>query len=329
MCLLITVAGRKRTAKSSSPRKEKPKQRHRVRLYSMLITFTLLSVIVVASYVALQPRVETLPTTVPFRNQSWMVFVPSSVQFVAYVEYHACIEASGNQSLFGADPLFETYSPPLVIYPNSIEYELALTLPSKDSQEALPTVSVLKIDSLELQDFKESLQSSTTLRRTSHNSYTIFDVLIRHRERQTQLVSATLAIAHEHIVFAEGTGSTNYLIQILDTTDYSPSQLFSSESARTALYASGGNDDYLAFFVAAFPTQIEGASAAMKTVSSTSGSVAAQIALSFDSEDKARSQYQAVKNLYSGGKDYWILSQFVVVEFSYQMPELSQQIRGL
>jgi hypothetical protein len=36
-----------------------------------------------------------------------------------------------------------------------------------------------------------------------------------------------------------------------------------------------------------------------------------------------------VKNLFAGGSDYWILGQFVVVKFNYQMSELSQQIRGL
>jgi hypothetical protein len=258
-----------------------------------------------------------------------MVFVPSSVQFAAYVEYRACIETTGNQSLFGTEPLFEIYSPPFVIYPYSIEYDLALTLPSPGSQQASPTVSILRIDSEELQNLQTTLESSTNLRRTLHGSYTIFDLLIRHKELQTQLVSAALVIAHAHLLFAEGAGSTNYLIQILDTADYAPDQLFSSQSARAALYASGGDGDYLAFFAAAFPTQIEGASMVMKTVSSASGSIAAQIALSFDNQDKARSQYQAVKNLYAGGSDYWILSQFVVVKFHYQMSELSQQIRGL
>lgn len=295
----------------------------------MLITITLLLVIVLASYISLQPRVETLPTNVPFHNENWMIFVPSSVQFAAYVEYRACIETTGNQSLFGTDPLFEIYSPPFVVYPYSIEYELALNLPSPGSQQASPTVSILKIDSQELQDLQRTLQSSTDLRRTQHGSYTIFDLLIRHKELQTQLVSATLVIAHAHLLFAEGAGSMSYLIQILDTTDYAPDQLFFSQSARTALYASGGDDDYLAFFAAAFPTQIEGASVVMKTVTSTPGSVAAQIALSFDNQDKARVQYQAVKNLYAGGSDYWILGQFVVVKFNYQMSELSQQIRGL
>jgi len=270
-----------------------------------------------------------LPTTIPFRHENWMAFVPSSAEFVAYVNYRACIETSGNQSLFGVDPLLEIYSLPYVLYPKSIEYEVAVNLPSQGSKEVSPTVGVLKIDSQELSGLQEALQSSTKLRRTTHGGYTIYDLLIRHKERQTQLVSAILTIAHEHIVFAEGAGTSSLVTQILDTADYASNQLFSSESARTALYASGGGGDYLAFFAAAFPTQIQGASIAMKTVKSASGLVMSQIALSFDSQDKARSQFQAVKNLYTGGSNYWILGQFVVVKFSYQMSDLSQQIRGL
>jgi hypothetical protein len=122
----------------------------------------------------------------------------------------------------------------------------------------------------------------------------------------------------------------NLLTVVLDTIDSPPSQLFSSDSARAALYASGGaSGSYLAFFAAPFPTQIEGASMLTKTVSSASGMVMSQIALSFDSQDKAKSEYQAVKNLYTGGSDYWILGQFVVAKFSYQMSDLSQQVRGL
>jgi hypothetical protein len=259
-----------------------------------------------------------------------MAFVPSSAEFVAYVNYRACIETSGNQSLFGVGPLLEIYSPTYLIYPKSIEYEVAITLPSQGSKEVSPTVSVLKIESQELRSFEEALQSSTKLRTTTHGGYTIYDLLVRHKERQTQLVSATLTIAHEDIVFAEGAGTMTLVTHVLDAADNPPSQLFSSEPARTALYASGGaGGDYLAFFAAAFPTQIEGASILTKTVSDASGSVASQIAISFDSQDKARSQYQAVKNLYTGGRDYWILGQFVVVKFSYQLSELDRQIRGL
>jgi hypothetical protein len=328
--LLITVAGRKRSAKTSSRRKERPRRHSHVRLYSMLITMALLSIILAASYSALQPRVETLPATVPFRYENWMAFVPSSAEFVAYVNYRACIETSGNQSLFGVDPLLEIYLPTFLIFPQSIEYEIAISLPSEGSKEVSPTVSVLKIDSQELRNFQEALQSSTKLRRTNHGAYTIYDLLIRHKERQTQLVSAILTIAHEDIVFAEGAGTMTLMAQVLEAADNPPSQLFSSETARTALYASGGaGGDYLAFFAATFPTQIEGATILTKTVRGAPGTVASQLAISFDSQDKARSQYQAVKNLYTGGRDYWILGQFVVVKFSYQMSELDQQIRGL
>jgi len=295
----------------------------------MLITITLLSVIVVASYVALQPRVETLPATVPFRAEGWMAFVPTSAQFVAYVNYRACIETSGNQSLFGTDPLLEIYLPAFALYPKSIEYELAINLPGEGSKEGLPTVIVLKIDSQELEGLQEALRSAKYLRTTTQGAYTIFDLLVRHKERQTKLALTALTIAHEHIVLAEGTGIMNSMIQILDTVDHEPRQLFSLESTRAALYASGGSGSYLAFFAATFPTQIQAASMVMKTVKGTSDSATSRIAFAFQTEDKARSQYQAVKNLYSGGSDYWVLGEFVVVKFNHQMSELSQQIRGL
>jgi hypothetical protein len=96
------------------------------------------------------------------------------------------------------------------------------------------------------------------------------------------------------------------------------------------VYASGGSSgDYLALFAATFPTQIEGANIMMKTVKSASSSVTTQIALSFGSQDKAKVQYRAVKDLYSGGSDYWVLGPFVVARFNREISTLRNEIRGL
>jgi hypothetical protein len=239
------------------------------------------------------------------------------------------MEATGNYSLFGTDPLLDMYLPSYALYATFIEYEVSVNLPGQ-TKEGSPTVSIVKIDSQELNDLQKALESSTNLRRTHHGDAVIIDVLIRHKEQSPPLVSASLAITHGFIVFAEGTGSTSSVSLILDTADYTSRQLFSLESARTALYASGGsNGDYLAFFMATFPTQIEGANTMMKTVKSASSSVTTQIALSFDNQGKAEGQYRAVRNLYSGGSDYWILGQFVVAKFSHEISSLRDEIRGL
>jgi len=297
----------------------------------MLFTVGLLAVILIGAYLTLQPRVEALPPTIPFHSEDWMSYVPSSAEFVAYVNYDACFEASGNYSLFGRDPLLEIYSPPFVVYPKSIEYEIAINLPaSAGSKELSPTVNVVKIEPEELKSLEDALESATVVRRMTYGSYTIFDLLVRHKERETQLVSASLTVADGHILLAEGTGTKSLLTEILDTANHEPSQFFSQASARTALYAAGGtNNEYLALFIATFPTQVQGASIAMKTVRTTSNSVTSQIAFSFGSQDKAKNQYQAVKSLYTGGSDYWILDDYVVVTFHYDMSKLGEQIRGL
>jgi len=324
------VTKRGRLAKARPGRKERPKQRSKVRLYSMVGTIGLLLVILVGSYVALQPRIEDLPATVPFQHEDWMMFVPSSAQFVAYVNYRACIEATGNYSLFGDDPLLEIYSPPYTLYAASIEYEVSVNLPSQGSKEASPTASVVKIGSQELMELEKALQSSTVLHKTHHGDTTIFDLLVRHKEQNPQLVSASLAIAYESIIYAEGSGSPSIIGLILDTVGYESRQLFSLESSRAAVYASGGSSgDYLALFVATFPTQIEGANVMMKTVKSASSSVTTQIALSFDNQGKAEGQYNAVRNLYSGGSAYWVLGPFVVVKFNREISTLRDEIRGL
>jgi hypothetical protein len=119
-------------------------------------------------------------------------------------------------------------------------------------------------------------------------------------------------------------------MKVLDTYDYETGQFFSQPSARTALYAAGGADGHhLALFVAAFPTQIEGASIAIKTVRIDSESFTSQFAFSFNSTDQARAHYDSVKRLYTGGKDYWLLGPFVVATFEYDLSKLADQIRGL
>ena len=259
-----------------------------------------------------------------------MSYVPDSAQFVAYVNLRAAYEATGNYSLFGTNSLIEIYSPPFALYPSSVEYELAINLAGQGSEKRLSTVSVVKAEPNELRSLDDALSASSTIHSTMHGQHAIFGLLIHRKELQPSLVSASLAIANGHLLLAQGPSSTETIAQILDAADYEQYQLFSQSSVRTALYASGGADNqYLALFVATFPTQIEGAKIAMKTVSSASGAVSSRIAFSFDSQDQARAHYENVRRLYAGGDDYRILGPFVVVTFRYDIRMRDDQVRGL
>jgi hypothetical protein len=259
-----------------------------------------------------------------------MKFVPDTAEFVSYVDYAAAFDATANYTLFGTGPSVEIYDPATAISSHSIEYELSISLAGQSPKETVPTVTVLKIGSSELNSLAEALGNSTKIRKMMHGDHTIYSLLIRRRELVTQLVTANVVIAHDHFLLSQGTGSMIPLTQVLDTLDYGANEFFLQQAARTALYASGGADsNYVALFIATFPTQIEGAKIAMKTVKTASETVTSQIAFSFNNEDDARNQYNNVKRLYSGGKDYWILGPFVVVSFDYEISKLSEQVRGL
>jgi hypothetical protein len=259
-----------------------------------------------------------------------MIFVPDSAEFVSYVEYRAVFEATGNYSLFGIDPVVEIYSPPHIVMPDSVEYELTVTLRGQTSEESVPTVNVLRIDLDELRRLGDALANSSVARKTTHGDHTIYTLLVRRRELKTPLVLANVVIAHDHVLMTQGVASLAPLVETLDTADHGQNQFFSQPSARSALYASGGADGgYAALFVATFPTQIEGAKMEMKTIKAASEDVTSQIALSFDSQEQARSKYSDVKQLYTGGKDYWIEGPFVVAVFQYDITRLADQVRGL
>jgi hypothetical protein len=304
---------------------------NRLGLYSMLTTVAILAgVIWLGSYSVLQPRVEALPATIPFSEQEWMSFIPDSAQFVSYVNYQAAYAASGNYSLFGADPLLEIYSPPFTIYPNSIEYELAINLPGQVAKESGPAVSVIEMQANDATALDSALKSSTVVHKVVHGQHEIFTLLIRHKELQPELVSASVSLIGQHLLLAQETGGESSIAKILDTLDYGQDRLFSQSSARVALYASSGGDNgYLALFIASFPTQIEGAKIIMKTVSTAAGAALSRIAFAFDNQDQARAQYPNVKKLYTGGSDYWILDNFVVATFRNDVSNLLDQIRGL
>ncbi len=297
----------------------------------MVATVVLLvGVMFVWSYAVFQPRVETLPTTIPFSQQAWMRFVPDTAEFVSYVNYHGAYDATGNYNLFGTEPAVEIYNPSFRIVPTSIEYEVVITLPEENPNEAVPTLTLLKADQAELGRLEIALANSTKLRVTTHGDHAVFSVLFRRPELQVPLVTGNVAIVYGHILFGVGPRSIIPLTRVLDTADHKLRDLFSEERTRTAFYASGGSgNDYLALMVATFPTQIEGAKIAVKTVRTVSETVTSQIAFSFNSEDEARTQYANVKKLYTGGRDYWILGPFVVASFDYDMTELFDQVRGL
>lgn len=331
MSWLITVSGEPwpmNPRASTKRRKRRPNTR--LRLVSMLVTVALLAGMAwFGSYLLLQPKVEELPPTIPFSPQGWMSYVPDSAEYVAYVNYRAAYEASGNYSLFGTNPLLEIYSPPFNVYPTSVEYELAINLAGQTSK-VVSSASVIKVELSELGTLNDTLRSSPALHRTTHGQHVIFNVLIHRKEAQPPLVSASLAIANGHLLFAEGPDSIDSISQVLDSADHGQRQLFSQSSMRTALYASGGTGaDYLALFIVTFPTQIEGAKIAVKTVSSASGTVSSRIAFLFDSQDQARGQYENVRKLYAGGNDYRIVGPFVVVTFRYDIALLGDQMRGL
>jgi hypothetical protein len=297
----------------------------------MLATVALLTGAVwLGSYFSVQPRIEALPSTILFSQQEWMSYIPESAQFVAYVNYQAAFEATGNHSLFGTDPLLEVYSPPFTIYPNSVEYEVGINLAAPGTTQGMRAVSVIKVVLSEARSLETALISTPGLHRTEHESHEIFSLLIRRKELQVPLVSASITINGQHVLLAQGAASAASVIQVLDAADHSQKQLFSQSSARTALYASsGGNDRYLALFIAAFPTQVEGANIVMKTVRTDPGSFTSRFAFSFNSTDQARAHYDSVKGLYTGAKDYWLLGPFVVATFEYDISKLGDQVRGL
>jgi hypothetical protein len=321
----------RRTSSGVTTRRRRKRHRTRLTLYSMLATVALLcGAIWLGPYFVLQPRVETMPSKVPFSPQEWMSYVPDSAEFVAYVNYRATYEATGNSSFFGTDPLLEVYSPAFKVYPNSVEYELGINLAAPSGTQGVPAVSVIKIGLDEARSFETALSSTPGLHKSEHGSHEIFSLLIRRKELEVQLVSASIAISWQHVLLAQGAASAASVMHVLDTADHSENQLFSESSARTALYASSGGDDrYLALFLAAFPTQIEGANIAIKTVTTDSESFTSRFAFSFNSTDQAKAHYDSVKRLYVGGKEYWLLGPFVVATFEYDLTKLADQIRGL
>lgn len=321
----------RRTRLGATTHGRKKSRRSRLTLYSMLATVALLcGAIWLGPYFALQPRVQTLPSKVPFSQQEWMSYIPESAQFVAYVNYQAAFEATGNRSFFGTDPLLEVYSPPFTIYSNSVEYELGINLAGPGATQGVPAVSVIKIGLDEARNLETALNSDPGLHRSEHESHEIFSLLIRRKELQVPLVSASIAIDGQHVLLAQGAASAASVIQVLDAADDSQKQLFSKSSAQTALYASSGGDNrYLALFIATFPTQVEGSSIAMKTVATDSEGFTSRFAFSFNSTDQARTHYDSIRRLYNGGKDYWLLGPFVVATFEYDLSKLADQIRGL
>ena len=321
----------RRTHLGATTHRRKKSRRSRLTLYSMLATVALLcGAIWLGPYFVLQPRVETLQSKVPFSQQEWMSYIPESAQFVAYVNYQAAFEATGNRSFFGTDPLLEVYSPPFTIYSNSVEYELGINLAGPGATQGVPAVSVIKVVLSEAKSLETTLISTPGLHRTEHESHEIFSLLIRRKELQVPLVSASITIDGQHVLLAQGAASAASVIQVLDAADHSQKQLFSKSSAQTALYASSGGDDrYLALFIATFPTQVEGSNIAMKTVTTDSEGFTSRFAFSFNSTDQARAHYDSIKRLYNGGKDYWLLGPFVVATFEYDLSKLADQIRGL
>jgi hypothetical protein len=316
------------------PRKRKrqpaKKESHSLRTYSFLATFTLLIIIIGASYYSSLPKVEHIPDKFNFQAASWMAFVPQTAQYVSYIDYQQAYSASGNSSMFGTVPIFQFYQLHLEIPPQSMLYDLDVQLPQSNSNSVV-TVSVVKLRNDTLRILLSAI-AKTDLAKSEYDGYPVYNILmISAVSSQQNLISAYMAVTNSCLILSidPNLGKSGVETMLDQYTTTAPT-LFDNYDVRRGVYASGATEEpYIGLFVGTFSSQFNNTRMIVKSVIAQGTGISVTRSVLFPTSDFAMSEFDHAHNVYRDADSYRVLDQWLVISYDYGFDKLRGELTGI
>jgi len=302
---------------------------HRLRTFSFLTTTIVILLLIAGSYFGSLPKVEHIPDNFQFNRQTWMEWVPSRTQYVAYVSYEQAYAVSSNPQLFGSQPILQLYQLNFALNPESVLYEVDIQLPPSVQNLASVTVSVIKIRGDVLSVLSAEV-AKAKVAKSQYDGYTIANLLIVNPTDQ-KLLTGYLSIAGESVVVSSDPGSGKVGVEaILDQYTSKAPSLFDAVSVRRGVYSSGVTDQpYVGLFVGAFPSQLNNTRMIVKSVLQDSNGVLVTRSLAFSGQDQALGQYGEAQRVYRNADTYRMLDEWLVISYHYSIDKLRGELTGI
>jgi len=300
----------------------------RLRTFSFVATLGIIAIIIGASYIGSQPKVEHIASDFKFTRQPWMSVVPNGIHFVGYVDFQRVYAASGNATFFGQAGLIDFSQLNYSILPEDVLYEIDIQL--LDTNTA---VTVLRLQ----QDMQNKLgllfAEATKAPSWNFGSYLVRQLLV-HTPDQEKPLFGYLSIANDYVLVSTDQQTGLQQVQtVLGQMTYGTPSFFDNLTVQRAAYAAGyTGEPLLGLFLGTFSSQLQGSEMIVKSV--TSGSAATDMILVtrsvlFPNQDAALSQYGEAHRIYSGASGYRIIDSFLVITYQYSTAKLRSEITGI
>jgi hypothetical protein len=301
-----------------------------LRTYSFLATFTIIIIIIGASYYQTLPSVEHIPDTFVFNSQEWMPYVPADAEFVEYLNYKQAYSVSGNSTLFGESALLQLPQLGFSIIPVDITYEVTIQLPEPRYSGSAILLQVSEGKQASLNQELASANLTKVRAPLIYDGFAVYSLLMQEvGDKSVSL--GYLAVVNHHIFLSNDktTGLQN-VQAILDQISSSGQSLFDDVTVRRSVYATGVTDQsYVALFVGRFPTQLNDTLMATKSITGNGGSIQVSRALLFASSDIALQRWDQAHKVYRNADSYRILDSWLVVTYNYPPTKIRTEIVGI
>lgn len=306
------------------------KRNTRILKVSFAVTLAFLVVASLALTLFSGPTEMGLPQNHVVSLQDWMMFVPSGAIEVGMINTSSVFSAGLGVSQ--SQPMFlEIFQTGTKLLLGNVSYAVTYYLPpTSPSPNANSTeIEIFKLRPSVLSNLVSLLNATRTISRTEYRGLTIYNVFNRV-PGVDYLVPGKLAFYQGWALYTQRspnpTGDLEAAIDVV--LDHQPN-LFQDPAVRTTLFASAENrEDYLAIFYLTFPTQVNGSETASKTVFKTDQGYVGVYAFSFSDANTAKSSFDQVKQAYSGGSEYYVMSNYVVGFFKWPAATASNEIQG-
>lgn len=317
----------RRKDKSGFEQQKKGSGSH-LRTYSFVITFALITVVIVSSWLGSIPQVEHIPPDFKFNSQPWMSIVPRGIHYVGYTDFRKITTISQNATFFGQVGLVNLYQLNYSILPEAVAYEVDIQLLDVNT-----AVTVLKLQQSTQNDLAGMVSRATKAPSWTYAQFVIHGLLMRTPDQQ-RLVLGYISVTNDYVVISldEKTGRQQ-VETILGQMAYTVPSLFDNLTVQRAVYATGGADgSYAALFVGMFSSQLTGSEMIVKSVMSGSGganTIVVTRSVLFPSQDLASAQYEQAHTVYRDANSYRILDSWLVITYQYTTVRLRSEITGI
>ncbi len=293
-----------------------------------MATLGIIAIMIGASYIGSQPKVEHIASDFKFTPQPWMSVVPNGIHYIGYVDFQGVYAASGNATFFGQAGLIDFYQLNYSILPESVLYEVDIQL--LDTNTA---VTVLRLQ----QDVQNKLgllfTEATKAPSWNFGSYVVRQLLVHTPDQQKPLLGY-LSIANGYaLVSVDPQTGLQQVQTVLGHMTYGTPSFFDNLTVQRAVYAAGfTGEPILGLFLGIFSSQLKGSEMIVKSVKSGStatGLILVTRSVLFPNQDAALSQYGEAHQIYRDASNYRILDSFLVITYQYSTAKLRSEITGI